>query len=477
MNINKINTIIIGAGPAGLACGVTLVNNNKDILVLEKEKQVGGISKTVEYKGYRFDLGGHRFFTKSREVEDLWNKTLQKDFPTRPRLSRIYYNNKFFYYPLKPFNALFNLGIFTSFSVLGSYVKIKIFPINKEKTFDQWVSNRFGKKLFEIFFETYTEKLWGIPCNQIQAEWAAQRIKGLSLSRAVKNALFPDKKEKIKTLIDKFKYPKYGPGMMYEKMADNINNTGSKVMKNKNVEKINWKNNKIFSVEVSNKENITEEFKANSFVSSMPISELVLKMNPKPPVDVLKSAKNLKYRSFIIISLILDKKECFPDNWVYIHSPEVKLGRIQNFKNWSIHMLKDKNKTVLGMEYFCNENDNFWNKKDGFLINQALEELEKIKLGEKDKFIDGYVARVPKAYPVYDEDYKNNLEKIKSFLNKFENLQIIGRNGMFKYNNMDHSILTGIYAAKNILGENNDLFSVNVDKEYHEMRKNNYNTR
>jgi len=468
---NKSDVIIFGAGPAGLAAATKLIKNNKSITIFEKEALVGGISKTLEYKGNRFDLGGHRFFTKAKEVNELWDETLGGDFIKRPRLSRIYYQNKFFDYPVKAMNALMGLGIITSIQVLWSYLITKLTPNKEEKTFEQWVSNRFGKKLFNIFFKTYTEKLWGIPCNQIQAEWAAQRIKGLSMMSAIKNALFPDKSGKIKTLIDEFNYPKLGPGMMYEKMADNVVKSGTNLLKENNVIKINHTDFITTSVIVKDKEGIEKEYFAENFISSMPLTELVMHLSPSAPQEVLKATEKLTYRSFITISVILNTKIAFPDTWIYVHSPEVKLGRIQNFRAWSPYMIADEKTTTLGLEYFCTEGDEFWTMQDSDLLKLGMQELEKIGLGKQADFVDGFVARVPKAYPVYDATYPENMKVVKDYISQFKNLQPIGRYGMFKYNNMDHSILTGLYAADNILGANNNIWEVNADQEYHEEKK------
>lgn len=470
-NIEKVDVIIFGAGPAGLAAADKLVKNKKKVIVFEKEDQVGGISKTKEYKGYRFDLGGHRFFTKSKEVNALWDETLGKDFLKRPRLSRIYYKNKFFDYPVKPMNALKGLGIGESIMILGSYIRVKLFPSKEEKNFEQWVSNRFGKRLFNHFFKSYTEKLWGIPCEEIQAEWAAQRIKGLSLTSAIKNALFPDKSGKIKTLIDEFKYPKYGPGMMYERMAENVEKMGGKILKQTEVAKLHHNGSEIESVIVKDKSGKETEYKADFYLSSMPITLLVQSLNPAAPKAALQASMNLTYRSFITVSVILKGKNPFPDTWIYIHSPEVKMGRIQNFKSWSPFMVPDKKHIALGLEYFATEGDDLWKMKDKDLIDLALTELEKIHLGKKKDFVDGFVIRVPKAYPVYDSAYPKNIKTVRNYLDGFKNLQPIGRYGMFKYNNMDHSILTGLYAAEHILGQHRNVWEVNADQEYHEENK------
>lgn len=462
----KEKIIIIGAGPAGLAAGLKLVENKKNTIIFEKDNQVGGISKTKKYKEFRFDLGGHRFFTKSKEINKLWEETLGKDFLDRDRISRIYYKEKFFDYPLKPFNTLSNLGILESVFIILSYTKSKIFPYKEEETFEQWVSNRFGKRLFNHFFKSYTEKLWGIPCNKIQAEWASQRIKNLSLTSAVKDS-FQKRKNDIKTLIKKFKYPKYGPGMMYEKIAENIKKKQGKINLNHEITQINHEKEKIKNLIVKNHRKKIK-FPCSYLISTMPITDLIFRLNPKPPKKILNAAKNLKYRSFITISIILKTDKSFKDTWIYINSPKVKLGRIQNFIRWSPYMVNKKGYITLGLEYFCTEGDEFWKMNDKKIIKFALNELESLKLAKKSDFVDGFVIRVPKAYPVYDKNYLENLNIIKNYLKKLKNLQTIGRGGMFRYNNMDHSILTGICSAKNLIGENHDIWKINEEKSYHE---------
>jgi len=468
--MNRSDVIIFGAGPAGLAGATKLVKDGKSVTVFEKESIVGGISKTLEFKGNRFDLGGHRFFTKAKEVNELWDEILGDDFIVRPRLSRIYYRGKFFDYPVKPLNALTNLGAIESTMILFDYLRMKLFPYKEEKTFEQWVSNRFGKRLFNHFFKSYTEKLWGIPCSEIQAEWAAQRIKGLSLSSTIRNAVFPDKSGKIKTLIDEFKYPKFGPGMMYEKMAENVKRSGGGILMETEVTSIRHENGTVKDALIRDHVGTEQTHSADQFLSSMPLTELIARLSPSPPAEVLEAAKRLTYRSFITISVILDTKQSFPDTWIYVHSPEVKLGRIQNFKAWSPFMIADPSKTTLGLEYFCTEGDELWTMKDEDLLKLGMSELEKIGLGRQAEFIDGFVARVPKAYPVYDAAYPENMAIVRRYLEQFKNIQPIGRYGMFKYNNMDHSILTGLYAADNILGSSNDIWEVNADQEYHEEK-------
>ncbi len=466
------DVVIMGAGPAGLAAGFELLKKNCNALLFESQNQVGGISKTVKYKDFYFDLGGHRFFTKLDEVNDLWHEVLKDDFQKVPRLSRIYYQNKYFNYPLTAMNALTGMGVMDTIGITSSYMYSKIFPCKCEDTFEQWVSNRFGKKLYSMFFKTYTEKVWGIPCSQIQAEWAAQRIKGLSLKTAVINAVVK-KNNTIKTLINEFDYPTYGPGMMYNRMKEHIENMGGSVYMNSTVDRVNKEGNEIKSIEYVDKHGARTSVEGRQFISSIPVTELVKKISPAPDTRVLKAADNLSYRSIITIDIILRKKDLFPDNWIYIHSPEVKLGRIQNFKNWSKKMIPTEDKTSLGLEYFCNENDEFWNLPDNELFEIASNEIEKLNIAKKEDIEDYIVIKVPKAYPVYMNGYRSNIEIIEEYLKQIRNLQQIGRYGLFKYNNMDHSVLTGLYAAKNIIEDRYkyDTWKVNTDSEYQEEKK------
>lgn len=457
--------IITGAGPAGLTAAYELVNRGIVPLVLEKGDKVGGIARTEIYKGYRFDIGGHRFYTKVEVVQQLWLDVLGKDFIKVPRLSRIYYRGRFYNYPLSAFNTLSNLGIVESSLILLSYFKIRVRPLAEEETFEQWVTNRFGERLYKTFFKTYTEKVWGISCDKIQADWAAQRIKGLSLSTAIINALFGS--NDTKTLIKEFDYPRLGPGMMWERFTEVVEEKGGKVELNTGVIRIERDGYRIKSI-VAEKNGEIVQFSGDNFISSMPVSALLNRMEPQPPAEVLHAARSLNYRAFMIVSLIVNSKDLFPDNWIYIHSPEVKVGRIQNFKNWSPEMVPDLNKTCLGMEYFCNEGDELWNMADAELLDLAARELERLNLAASSDVEDGVVIRQPKAYPVYDSEYRQHLEVIQGFLTQFENLQTIGRNGMHRYNNQDHSMLTGILAVRNICGENHDLWDVNTERSYYE---------
>jgi protoporphyrinogen oxidase len=465
--------VVIGGGPAGLTASYKLSKAGVESVILEKEQTVGGISRTTNYKEYYFDIGGHRFFTKIKEVEDMWKEVLGDDFLQRKRLSRIYYKKKFFFYPLRPFNALFGLGIWDSFLIGASYLYASVCPSREEKTFEQWVSNRFGRRLFSIFFKTYTEKVWGISCSEIRAEWAAQRIKGLSLISALKNSLIKsqnttgDKRNVIKTLIDEFNYPKFGPGMMWGAVADNVQRNGSRVWLGAEVVAIRWSKDRVEAVEVRRNGEI-EVVSGTDFISSMPISEAIQKFKPVVPKEVLDAANDLKYRDFLTVALIVNKADIFPDTWIYIHDPNVKVGRIQNFKNWSPYMVPSQDKTCLGLEYFCFEGDSLWTTPDDELMELGKRELETLGFVKREDVEDGTVVRMPKAYPVYDSTYRKSLDVVRRFLDRLKNFQVVGRNGQHKYNNQDHSMLTAMMAAQNVLGANHDLWRVEGEEEYHE---------
>ncbi|MBE9187119.1 NAD(P)/FAD-dependent oxidoreductase [Microcoleus sp. LEGE 07076] len=456
---------IVGAGPAGLTAAYELVKQGIVPVVLEKGDKVGGIARTETYKGYRFDIGGHRFYTKVAAVQQLWQEVLGNEFIKVPRLSRIFYRGKFFNYPISAFNTLFNLGIIESALIVLSYLKVRIWPLREEKTFEQWVINRFGERLYKTFFKTYTEKVWGIPCSEIQADWAAQRIKGLSLTTAIINALFGS--NDTKTLIKEFDYPALGPGMMWEKFAEAVESKEGKVYLDTKVISFEREGNKIKSITAEQNGELVQ-YSADHFITSMPISALVARMKPQPPEEVLHAARSLKYRDFLIVALIVDRKDLFPDNWIYIHSPEVKVGRIQNFKNWSAALVPDASKSCLGMEYFCSVGDDIWEMSDAELVELATRELVGLGLATTADVEDGVVIRQHKAYPVYDGEYRGHLRVLEDFLKGIENLQTIGRNGMHRYNNQDHSMLTGMLAVRNILGEKHDLWDVNTERSYYE---------
>lgn len=473
MRNSETEVVIIGAGPAGLTAAYELCKEEIGSIVLEKDKVVGGISRTVNYKGYLFDIGGHRFFTKVGLVDQFWRDVLpEEDFLKCPRLSRIYYNGKFYSYPIQASNALQNLGVWNSTLVLLSYLKARFFPLPEEKTFEDWVYNRFGQRLYEMFFKTYTEKVWGMPCKEISADWAAQRIKGLSLSAAVKNALLPpresgNKEKVIKTLIDTFHYPRRGPGMMWEQVVEKVKARGGQVRLQSSVEKVIYSGRRAQGVAIETPDG-PEFIRSEQVISSMPVRELINKMEPAAPREVVEAAMGLNYRDFLTVALIIRQRDLFPDNWIYIHDPGVKVGRIQNFKNWSADMVPDPETTCLGLEYFCFEGDGLWTMSDEDLISLATQEIDKLGLAHTSDVIDGCVVRMPKAYPVYDANYRNYLRIIRDFLDRIENLHLVGRNGMHRYNNQDHSMLTAMLAVRNILGARYDLWEVNDDDNYHE---------
>ena len=459
--------VVIGGGPAGLTAGYELTKFDLRPVVLEKESLVGGLARTESYKGFHFDMGGHRFFTKVEEVKKMWQDVLGGEFLRRPRLSRIYYNGKFFFYPLKPLNALLGLGVLQSILIVLSFVRWQLFPYRREDTFEQWVTNRFGRRLFLTFFKTYTEKVWGISCSELKAEWAAQRIKDLSLKTALLS-MFVKPKQTIKTLIEEFDYPRRGPGMMWNAVKTEIERREGVVRMNSDVVRINRTGNRIEGVVVRH-DGAEELIRGTDFISSMPVTEFIKALDPPPPPAVLSAAARLSYRDFLTVVLIVDKPHIFEDNWIYIHDPSVHVGRIQNFKNWSPDMVPDPTKTSLGLEYFCTEGDAVWTMADADLIEMGRREIDRIGLARSEDVVDGCVVRVEKAYPVYDSDYREYLGVVRQFIDGLENCQTIGRNGLHRYNNQDHAMLTGMLAVRNLaLGQQNDLWSVNTDQEYHE---------
>ncbi|MBF2026655.1 MAG: NAD(P)/FAD-dependent oxidoreductase [Oscillatoriales cyanobacterium C42_A2020_001] len=462
--------IVIGAGPAGLTAAYELMKRGTPSIVLEQADKVGGISRTEVYKGYRFDIGGHRFFTKVGEVQQIWKEILGDEFIEVPRLSRIYYRNKFYNYPLSLPNTFKNLGIVQSALIFLSYLKaqlnLALHPGREPETFEEWVIDRFGERLYRMFFKTYTEKVWGIPCSKIRADWAAQRIQGMSLKSAVVNALFGS--QTAKSLIKKFDYPVLGPGMMWERCQEKLEVNGTPVHLNTTVSRIEREGTRITRV-TAHQGDRTFHLSADHFISSMPVTALLRCLDPLPPPEVLHAAKSLKYRDFLIVSLIINRDHLFPDNWIYIHSPEFKVGRIQNFKNWSPAMVPDPGKTCLGMEYFCSVGEPLWEMPNAELIKLATREAIALKIGvRKEDVEDGVVIRQRKAYPVYDAEYRQHLKVIQDYLETFDNLQTVGRNGMHRYNNQDHSMLTALLAVRNIFGEQHDLWTVNTARSYHE---------
>ena len=458
--------MIVGGGPAGLTAAYQWTKAGGRSTIFEASDQVGGIARTEEYKGYRFDIGGHRFFTKVKPVEKLWHEILTHEFIKVPRLSRIFYRGKYYDYPLSAFNALKNLGPYEAVRILLSYAKWKVKPSKEEENLEQWVSNRFGGRLFWHFFRTYTEKVWGIPCTEIRADWAAQRIKNLSLRKAVWNAI--SGRNDTTSLISKFDYPKLGPGQMWEKCRDIVSDAGSTVHMQSPCTRVLRDGMKITAIEHADADGNTQRRELEELITSMPITQLIDQLDPPAPDHVREASDKLCYRDFLIVALIVNEADPFPDNWIYIHAPEVKVGRIQNFRSWSEHMVPDPDTASLGLEYFCHKGDGLWNSDDADLIKLAEKELIELGLARPGMVVDGTVVRQEKAYPVYDEHYRANLQIVTEFLDGFENLHTVGRNGMHRYNNQDHSMLSAMLAVENVLGAEHDLWNVNVERSYHE---------
>jgi len=460
--------IIIGGGPAGLTAAYALMKAGVPSVVLEQDTQVGGHARTVAYKGYLFDIGGHRFFTKLDEVQKIWNEVMDDRFLRVRRLSRILYRGQFFQYPIRPFEALRRMGLFESAWVVASYLRKQLFPLRPEDNLENWMSNRFGRRLFLMFFKNYTEKVWGIPCTEIRAEWGAQRIKALTLGVAIRNALFPGR-NRHRSLIETFEYPERGPGMLWERMAALLVAAGQEVRLGRAAVRVKRTGFRVDAVVARHAEGL-EEVGGSDFIASMPLPELVLGLEPPAPPEVQAAARALRYRDFISVALMVRKAELFPDNWIYIHTPEVHVGRIQNFRNWSAAMVPEPGATCLGLEYFCNEGDWLWTMPDDSLARLARSELVKLGFAREEEIFDAAIVRQKKAYPVYDPAYRGHLDVLQAWLRRFENLQMVGRNGLHKYNNQDHAMLTALLAARNVLGERHDVWAVNTEDEYHEIQ-------
>ncbi|MFA5507070.1 MAG: NAD(P)/FAD-dependent oxidoreductase [Vulcanimicrobiota bacterium] len=460
-----VSVVVIGAGPAGLTAAYELLENKVTSTILEADpEKVGGISRTAEYRGYRFDIGGHRFFSKNKDIENLWSEWLEDEMISVPRMSRILYNGKFFDYPLKAMNAFLNLGPVETVRCVLSYLWSQLAPRKSERSFEDWVVNRFGHRLFSIFFKTYTEKVWGMPCHEISADWAAQRIKNLNLWKAAINALGLGRRDQsIKTLIDEFRYPRLGPGMMWERLSENLLQGGCTLRMGHPVTHISREQGRAIAVEANG-----ARFEADHFISTMPLRNLIEGLEPAAPAHILDAARGLKYRDYLTVVLVLAVDELFPDNWIYIHDPSVKVGRIQNYKNWSRAMVPEDGYTCLGLEYFCDVGDDLWELSESELIELGLREIVQLGLAVPDQMRDGTVVRMPKAYPVYDDEYQQRVDLLREFLEtEVPNVHPVGRNGMHRYNNQDHAMLTGILAARNILGQGPfDPWLVNADAEY-----------
>ena len=463
--------VIIGAGPAGLTTAYLAVKLGYRVTVLEGTDEIGGISKTAQYKGYRFDIGGHRFFTKITPVQALWEEILGDDFIDVPRLSRIHYSGKYFDYPLKAMNALTGLGIINAVRIVLSYIDAQLNPSKVEDTLDQWVTNRFGRRLFEIFFKTYTEKVWGIPCTEIRAEWAAQRIQGLSLARAILSATSLNRRSTdIKSLISSFKYPRLGPGQMWETCTDRVREMGGEVLMNHHATHVELTDGVATAV-VAQTPDGERRFPANHVITTTDLRSLVRALGDQVSPECRAAGEGLAYRDFLVVALILDRVDLFPDNWIYVHTPGVRVGRIQNFNNWSAAMVPEAGRTCLGMEYFCFEGDGLWTSSDAELVDLASTELEALGMAKKSDVVDGTVVRMPKAYPIYDGVYREHLDAVRTSIDRVPNMHTVGRNGMHKYNNADHSMYTAMLTLENMQGARHDVWAVNTDFEYHEEQK------
>ncbi len=464
--------IITGGGPSGLAAALESVKLGANAIVLERLDKVGGLARTLELGGSRYDIGPHRFFTTNEEVRQLFIDVCGSDVVQVPRLTRIYYRHKYFDYPLTPLNALFGMGLVSSAQILASYASARarrIVSAPEPESFEDWIVDRFGRTLFETFFKTYTEKVWGIPCQQIGADWAAQRIKGLSLTTAVTNALFKPKK-KIKTLVDEFMYPRLGAGMLYEKMRDLVRAAGGTVQNEANVVRYLRDGQRVTGVDyVTSEGSAPTRVDGDFYLSSAPLTDILEMMDPPPPDAVLQAARTLRYRNHIGVKLEVEGEAPFADNWIYVHSPDVRMARISNYSNFSKQMGRAPNVHPLTVEYFCFADDDLWNRSDAGLIELAKQELDHMKILDPKRVKQAFVVRSEKAYPVIERGFQEKIDVIKAWLDSLENFLPIGRSGMFKYNNQDHAIATGLLAARTALGVGKfDPWLVNIDGEYHE---------
>ncbi len=456
---------VIGAGPAGLTAAYQLAKaDGVEVDVFEASDSVGGMAKTISLWGQLVDLGPHRFFSSDPRVNRLWLELVKEDYRMVDRLTRIYYRGKFFDYPLKPFNAFLGLGVVESIHCAISFAIGKVRPNKETGTFEGWVKSRFGARLFSIFFKSYSEKLWGISCKELDSEFATQRIKKLSLFEAVKAALFPAGRSKHKTLADEFAYPLKGAGLVYERQAEGLRNHGGRLMLNTPVSKVlPGEGDSNPKVHLAN----GELLEYDHVISTMPITLLVEQMNA--PEEIIKNAKNLRFRNTILVYLLLEGNNPFPDQWIYVHSPTLKTGRITNFSNWVPSINNESENTILCLEYWCYKDEASWHAEDHELIATATDEVYQTTLVPNGAIKDGRVIRIPNCYPVYSVGYKENLKPIEDFLSRHKGLSVIGRYGSFKYNNQDHSILMGLLAAENLLhGTTHNLWELNTDYEYQE---------
>jgi protoporphyrinogen oxidase len=463
----NVGTAVLGGGPAGLTAAHVLTLRGQNGTLFEADGTVGGIAKTVEFNGYRFDLGGHRFFTKLKPVERLWREVMNDEFLTRPRLSRIYYDGKYFAYPLQAGDVVGRLGLYESARCALSYFWSITQRRRKAETFEEWVTVRFGRRLYDAFFRTYTEKVWGIPGSEIRSQWAAQRIKDFSFWRAVLSVLHLDRRQ-VTTLIEEFQYPRLGPGQLWERLAARLEGSGFPVRMKERVIAVTHNDHRVVESIVTRTNGDVHHYPVDAIVSSIALSDLVFSLEPAAPPHVIEAAKKLRYRDFCLVALMTTEEEPFPDNWIYIHDPGTRAGRVQNFGAWSPDMVRPGT-ACLGVEYFCFEGDDIWEMTDEQAVELAKGEMARIGLLDPDKVIDGVKVRVPKAYPMYDSNYEEAVAVVQDYIQGFENLQTCGRNGLHRYNNQDHSMWTAILATLNIVdGAQHDVWSVNTEAEYHE---------
>ena len=456
--------VVLGAGPAGLTAAHELVRRGRPAIVLEADDTVGGLARTVVRDGFRFDLGGHRFYTKSEEVSALWHELLGDELLLRPRMSRIRWRGRFLDYPLRGSELVRKVGPLELARCATSYAASSLRRRGDDDSFEDWVTSRFGARLYELFFRTYTEKVWGVPGSELRGEWAAQRIRGLSLISAAKASLPGRGGAGIRSLVEEFHYPRLGPGQMWEEMARRIRAGGGEVRLGSRVNRLETRGGRVTAVSTA----CGEVLHPSAVISSLPLRTMAAVADPVAPAPVLKAAHGLRYRDFLTVALIIEGEEPFPDNWIYVHDPSVRVGRIQNYRAWSPWMVPEPQSFCVGLEYFCFEGDELWRMADDDLVELAATELERLGLGEAGRVSAGHVVRVPKAYPVYDADYADRVTRLRSWLEGFGNLQQIGRNGLHRYNNSDHSMLTAIRAVQNLDGAGHDIWAVNSEGTYHE---------
>lgn len=462
--------IVIGAGPGGLTAGLEATRRGWQVTVLEADSQVGGLAKTVVHDGNAFDIGGHRFFTKFPQVEAWWNSVMGPEgFIEVPRSSRIYYGGKFFRYPLRAGDALRQLGVWRALHILASYAYARLRPRRPEQTFEDWITNRFGRQLYLRFFRSYTEKVWGIPCAELSADWAAQRIKSFSLAAAIRQSLFGQETTQLTTLIDHFRYPRRGPGELWGRVQHLITQAGGSVRTLHRVQQVVCNASGGFSV-VAATGNSTASYEADAIISTLALPDLLAYLSPKPPADILLAASRLTYRDFASVLMVVNRTQLFSDNWIYIHDPGVRASRLQNYNNWSAAMVRQPNTTCLGMEYHCQRGDDVWERSDDSLITLAKQELATLGFARPQEISSAWVIREPRAYPRYTDNYAEHVRTIATYLATIPGLLTVGRNGMHKYNNQDHSMLTAMLAVDNLAGAAHDLWAVNADDEYHEIK-------